>query len=87
VVYDEQGQALREKEFLCGNTVSLFQLQVLSQGELESALNSKVGVLTNNSNLGPGQEVEFMTVFPKPDKGLSEFSLKVIKAANAEPGN
>lgn len=87
VLYDEQGEPLREKEFLCGNTVSLFQLQVLSQSELESALGSKVGVLTNNSNLGPDQEVEFMTVFVNPDKGLTEFSLKVVQAVNVQSGS
>jgi predicted Zn finger-like uncharacterized protein len=77
-LYDGEGNVLESKQFLCGNTVSLFQLQVLSKEELESALNSKVGVLTNNTNLQPGAEVPFMTVFPNPPENVQEFGAKVI---------
>ena len=79
-IFDGQGQVLESKTFHCGNTLSLFQLQVLNQQEMESALTSKVGVLTNNSNLRPGQEVSFMTVFFNPPETMAEFSLKVVQA-------
>jgi predicted Zn finger-like uncharacterized protein len=77
-LYDGEDRVLESKQFLCGNTVSLFQLQVLTKEELESTLNSKVGVLTNNTNLQPGAEVPFMTVFPNPPQDVQEFGVNVI---------
>ena len=82
-LYDSKGESIESKEFLCGNTVSLFQLQVMEQEELLSALSSKTGVLTNNNNVGPGEAVEFMTAFIQPPDSLSEFSLRVIQAREA----
>lgn len=79
-IYDEQGQTLQRQSFYCGNTLSSFQLQVLDQKEMSSALKSKVGILTHNSNLSPGQEVPFMSVFFNPPEAMAEFSLKVIQA-------
>ncbi|MFO8031726.1 MAG: DUF3426 domain-containing protein [Desulfohalobiaceae bacterium] len=84
VLYDQEDQELERKEFYCGNTVSLFQLQVLEMEELESALESKVGILTHNSNVPPGQSVEFMQIFPNPPQELEEFSLQVVRAENVE---
>ncbi|MFP4392304.1 MAG: DUF3426 domain-containing protein [Desulfohalobiaceae bacterium] len=83
-LYDQENQELERTEFYCGNTVSLFQLQVLELEELESALESKVGILTHNSNVPPGQSVEFMHIFPNPSQELEEFSLQVVRAENAE---
>ncbi|MFW5722315.1 MAG: DUF3426 domain-containing protein, partial [Desulfohalobiaceae bacterium] len=37
-LYDAQGQVVQSKQFLCGNTASLFQLQVLSREELNAVL-------------------------------------------------
>lgn len=84
VLYDQDDQELETKEFYCGNTVSLFQLQVLDLQELESSLESKVGILTNNSNVPPGQSVEFMQIFPNPPQELEEFSLQVVRAENVK---
>ncbi len=83
-LYDDQDRVLEEREFLCGNTVSLFQLQVMEIDELKSALQSKVGILTNNSNVAPGQSVEFMHIFANPPSSLEEFSLQVIQAQNVQ---
>ncbi|MCF8104978.1 MAG: zinc-ribbon domain-containing protein [Desulfohalobiaceae bacterium] len=79
-IFDANGLGLKSKTFYCGNTLSLFQLQVLDRREMETALGSRVGVLTNNSNLQPDQEVSFMTVFYNPPQEMAEFSLKVIQA-------
>ena len=79
-LFDAQGQVVENKEFLAGNTVSLFQLQILSEQELEAALNARVGILTNNTNLRPGMEVQFMVVFPNPPEIVQEYGLKVIGA-------
>ncbi len=79
-LFDEQGEVVQRKEFLAGNTVSLFQLQILSEEELEAALQAKVGILSNNTNLRPGMDVPFMVVFPNPPETIQEYGLKVIEA-------
>jgi predicted Zn finger-like uncharacterized protein len=79
-LFDEKGGVLTSKDILSGNTVSLFQLQVMTKQELESALTSQVGVLTNNTNLAPGAETPFMIVFFDPPEAVKEFGVKVVDA-------
>lgn len=83
-LFDETGVSLKSRDVLAGNTVSLFQLQVLSLEELESALTSQVGVLTNNTNLKPGQGSPFMIVFSSPPDAVKEFGLRVIESRPAK---
>jgi len=79
-LFDEQGQVVERQEFLAGNTVSLFQLQTLSEEELHAALQDKVGILSNNTNLQPGMDVPFMAVFANPPDIIQEYELKVVEA-------
>ncbi len=79
-LFDEKGNVLTSKDILSGNTVSLFQLQVMTRQELESALTSQVGVLTNNTNLATGAETPFMIVFFDPPEAVKEFGVKVVDA-------
>jgi len=81
---DSQGNVLESRQFLCGNTVNLFELQVLSREELESALNARVNVLKYNTNLQPGDEVPFMVVFYNPPEEVEEFVVKVIDIKDPE---
>lgn len=79
-LFDEKGASLATQEELAGNTVSLFQLQVMTRDELKNALTSQVGVLTNNTNIAPGGETPFMVVFFDPPEAVKEFGVKVIDA-------
>jgi len=79
-LFDEKGGSLATQEELAGNTVSLFQLQVMTRDELKNALASQVGVLTNNTNIAPGGEAPFMIVFFDPPEAVKEFGVKVIDA-------
>jgi predicted Zn finger-like uncharacterized protein len=79
-LFDEKGGTLTAKEELAGNTVSLFQLQVMTRDELKNALASQVGVLTNNTNIAPAGEVPFMMVFFDPPEAVKEFGVKVVDA-------
>jgi predicted Zn finger-like uncharacterized protein len=81
-LYDDQGNVFKTKDFYCGNTVSLFQLQVLSQEELEASLNAKLGILTNNTFIKPGGATPFMVVFYAPPENVQEFGLEVIDVKN-----
>jgi len=79
-LFDANGVSVVNKTLLIGNTVSLFQLQMLSKDELESAINNKVGILTANTNVPPGGEVPFVIVFYNPPDTVQEFGIKVVAA-------
>ncbi len=79
-LFDAAGSSVVSKSQLIGNTVSLFQLQMLSQEELESAINNKVGILTANTNVPPSGEVPFVVVFYNPPDSVQEFGIKVVGA-------
>ncbi|ACV68154.1 DUF3426 domain-containing protein [Desulfohalobium retbaense] len=79
-LFDANSTVVAEKTLLCGNTVSLFQLQVLSRDKLESALSAKVGVLTKNTSVPPQESVPFMAVFFSPPSSVEEFGLRVVQA-------
>ncbi len=79
-LYDKDGKVLVSKQQLAGTSVSLFQLQVLGEAELEQALNNKIDILSNNTNIQPGVEVPFMIVFYSPSPEAAEFGVKVIEA-------
>lgn len=81
-LYDKDGRVLIAKQQMAGNAVSLFQLQVLGEQELEQALSNKLGVLTYNTNVPPGGEVPFMIVFYKPPENAAEFGVKIVEARN-----
>jgi predicted Zn finger-like uncharacterized protein len=79
-LFDEKGASLATQSDLAGNTVSLFQLQVMTRDELKNALSSQVGVLTNNTNIASAGEVPFMIVFFDPPETVKEFGVKVVDA-------
>lgn len=79
-LFDDKGATLASQAELAGNTVSLFQLQVMTRDELKNALASQVGVLTNNTNIAPGGEAPFMLVFFDPPEAVKEFGVKVVDA-------
>lgn len=79
-LYDKNGTLLVSKQQLAGTSVSLFQLQVLGEQELERALTNKIDILANNTNVPPKGEVPFMIVFYNPPDNAAEFGVKVIDA-------
>lgn len=81
-LYDANNVAIASQQQLGGSGVSLFQLQVLAKEELADALNNKVEILTNNTNVMPTKSVHFMVVFYDPPKGVAEFGVKVVEAKN-----
>ena len=79
-LYDKDGKVLDTKQQVAGTQASLFQLQVLSEKDLDQTLNNKVDILTYNINVPPGGEVPFMIVFFKSPENATEFGVKVIEA-------
>jgi len=79
-IYDTDRKPLVVKKQLGGVQLSLFQLQVLSEKEMESFLNNKVEILTNNTNVPRGGEVPFMVLFYAPPKSAAEFGVRIVDA-------
>ena len=80
-LFGNQGAEVATQEFMCGNVVSLYQLQVSTRADIEAALTAKVGILTNNTNIQPGASVPFMAVFFKTPDTVEEFGLEVIQSS------
>ncbi len=79
-LYDAQGNPVVSKSQLAGTQVSLFQLQILGQAELEQALNNKLDILAKNTNVPPGGMVPFMLVVYNPPAEAVDFSVQIVDA-------
>ncbi len=79
-LYDKDGKVLVSKQQTAGPSVSLFQLQVLGEQELEQALSNKISILSANTNVPPGGEVPFMIVFYPPSDNAVEYGVKIVEA-------
>lgn len=77
-LYDMDKKALVTKKQLAGTSLSLFQLQVLGEKELETFLGNKIEILSNNTNIATGGEVPFMVLFYAPPQGVAEFGVRII---------
>lgn len=83
-LYGQDQQTLATKTQLAGTALSLFQLQVLGEKELESFLNNKIEILSNNTNVQPGSEVPFMVLFYKPPPNVGEFGVKIVDVKDTD---
>ncbi|CAM2056971.1 putative MJ0042 family finger-like domain-containing protein [Desulfovibrionales bacterium] len=80
VLCDKDKASVVSKRQLAGNTISLFQLQLFSEDDIESILNNKEGIFKNNTNIKPGDRVPFVVVFYNPPKNVNEVCVKVVEA-------
>ena len=76
------GEVLVEKTQKCGVTLTQFELSVFTEEQIEEALNAKVSILMANTNVRPGDSVDFMVVFADPPENVSEYVVKVVGAEN-----
>ena len=83
-IYGADKNTIASKKQLAGTALSLFQLQVLGEKELESFLGNKIEILTNNTNVLPGGEVPFMVLFYKPPSDVAEFGVKIVNVRDVE---
>lgn len=77
---DEAGTPVATKQQFCGITLTMFQLQVLSQADMDKALSNNIEILANNLNIQPGGAVSFMIVFINPPPSISTLFLKILDA-------
>ena len=83
-IYGKDQRVIATKKQRCGTQLSLFQLQVLSEKEMESFLNNKIEILTNNVNIKEGGEVPFMVLFYAPPDDVSEFGVRIIDVRDSQ---
>jgi hypothetical protein len=83
-IYDKNKNTLSVKKQTAGTQLSLFQLQVLSEKEMESFLNNKMEILSNNLNVPHGGEVPFMVLFYSPPQNVAEFGVRIADVQDAE---
>lgn len=84
-VYDKDKRPLAMKQQLAGSQLSLFQLQVLGEKELESFLQSSTDIYIRNSNVPPGGEVPFMVLFYVPADKVAEFGVRIVGVEDVAP--
>ncbi|MDR0828416.1 MAG: DUF3426 domain-containing protein [Desulfovibrio sp.] len=82
---DADNKTLDRAEQLCGAPLSLFQLQSLTVSELKEALNNRISIMTNNTNIPPGGKVPFVVVFPSPPRGTATFEVRVLDVRDSPP--
>jgi hypothetical protein len=83
-LYGQDKSPLVTKRQFAGASLSLFQLQVLGEKELEAFINNKLEVLTNNTNIPPGGEVPFMVLFYNPPPTVTEFGIRIVDVRDPE---
>jgi predicted Zn finger-like uncharacterized protein len=83
-IYDKDKKPLSVKKQMDGTQLSLFQLQVLSEKEMESFLNNKIEILSNNISVPQGGEVPFMVLFYAPPPGVAEFGVRIVDVQDAD---
>jgi predicted Zn finger-like uncharacterized protein len=83
-LYGQDKNPLVSKKQFAGTSLSLFQLQVLGEKELDAFIDNKLEVLSNNTNIPPGGEVPFMVLFYNPPPTVTEFGVKIVDAREPE---
>ena len=83
-LYGQDKSPLVSKRQFAGTSLSLFQLQVLGENELETFINNKLEVLANNTSIPPGGEVSFMVLFYNPPPTVMEFGVKIVDVRDPE---
>ncbi len=83
-IYAVDKTVLMAKKQLAGTALSLFQLQVLGEDELESFLHNEIEILTKNTNVPTGGEVPFMLLFYNPPANVAEFGVKILSAKDVK---
>lgn len=84
-LYDGQKKPLAIKTQLAGAQLSLFQLQVLGEKEMESFLQSGPDIFIRNGRVPSGGEVPFMVLFYAPPDEVAEFAVRIAGVEEPAP--
>ncbi len=79
-LFAKDGTLLAQQEQLCGNTLSLFQLQVDDRQSMEQNLASPRGTKLNNSYIESGETTPFMFAFFGLQAKVEEYNIRIADA-------
>lgn len=82
ILFDKQGNQLRQKTIFCGNPISAEDLRSLPYDKLEEIMGNQFGESLVNLNVTPGQVIPFTIIFRDIPEDLSEF---VVEVADSNP--
>ena len=82
ILFDTQGNQLRQKTIFCGNPISSEDLTTLPYDKLEEIMGNQFGESLANLNVTPGQIIPFTIVFRDIPDELAEF---VVEVADSNP--
>ena len=77
-ILDEDNNVLVRPQQVCGVPLTLFQLQTLTEKDLEETLNNRTPILVNNTNVPHNGKVPFVVVFPNPPETMRTFEVQVV---------
>ncbi|MBU1247148.1 MAG: zinc-ribbon domain-containing protein [Proteobacteria bacterium] len=83
-LFNAASEVIGSKEMLCGNTLSLLQLQVENRDVIEENLNSSRGINLNNAYIKPGETTPFMVVFFDLQGEVEQYRITVLDAKDPE---
>lgn len=83
ILYDAEKNVLARQEQMAGPSLTIFQLKVLTEKEMQAALNNRIAVLTKNVDVPTGQRVPFVMVFNSVPAGLKSFEVRVVDAQDS----
>lgn len=82
-LFDAQKNVLAAKQQMGGVSLTVFQLQMLTEKEIQDALDNRIIILTYNANVPPDGRVPFFVVFPKVFPNMHSFEVRVVDARDA----
>ena len=83
-LFDEKRNVLAARQQMGGVSLTVFQLQMLSEKEMQEALDNRIIILTYNTNVPPGGRVPFFVVFPKVPPAMQSFEVRVVDVRDAQ---
>lgn len=84
-LYDSSGKITALREQYCGVTLTELQLRTFSRDAIESALKNEAAIVINNTNVLPGSQVYFTSVFFNVPKSAYEFEVRIIDVKDSAP--
>lgn len=79
-ILDAEKNEILSSDLIAGPSAGVFQLQVLSESELDQVLTNKMDIELYNADVPPGESVPFMIVFYNLPGEATDFSVKVLDA-------
>jgi len=78
-LYDQSGQTITGKDFICGKVASLIDLQVSSKDYLQNIFDFDHEAVSKDYIVAPRESVPFMTIFYNPPENAHDFGLEVVE--------